>query len=451
MAFPSQIIAAPSQPAGAPTTNQIFIIGRIVVGLLMVGVPTAVQAIAPEVAAPELLGAPVEFYLFGLMLLGVALFHKKALAVSLGGFAIILTYEALVSGFPTGRGATALMLHAEHEWVTIANLLLLLVGFAVLSNQFEKSNLPDHLPNLLPDDWTGGLALLGMVFVMSAFLDNIAAAVLGGVMARHVYRGRVSIGFLAAIVASSNAGGAGSVIGDTTTTIMWLKGVSPITVLPAYVAAVPAFAIFAPLGALSQHRHQPILANDEPDHPLRWRRIWIVVAILATAVTANILANLLSHGEEIAPWLGLALWGAILLTSYVAKPDWSVVRPAAKGAIFLVALVAAASLMPLKGLPDPSWASAFALGLLSSVFDNIPLTVLALRQGGHDWALLAYAVGFGGSMVWFGSSAGVALTNEYPEGRSVIRWLKQGWFVPIAYVVGFFVMLLALGWQPTTI
>ena len=71
-----------------------------------------------------------------------------------------------------------------------------------------------------------------------------------------------------------------------------------------------------------------------------------------------------------------------------------------------------------------------------------------MKQGGYDWALLAYAVGFGGSMVWFGSSAGVALTNVYPEGRSVVRWLKQGWFVPVAYVVGFFVMLLITGWDP---
>ena len=101
-----------------------------------------------------------------------------------------------------------------------------------------------------------------------------------------------------------------------------------------------------------------------------------------------------------------------------------------------------------KGLPDPSWQTAFGLGALSSVFDNIPLTALALRQGGYDWAPLSFAVGFGGSMVWFGSSAGVALTNMYPEGRSVAQWLKQGWFVPLAYVIGFFVMLLVHGWTP---
>jgi Na+/H+ antiporter NhaD/arsenite permease-like protein len=404
--------------------------------------------LAQATEAPALLGAPLEFFLFGLMLVGVALFHKRALAVSLAGLLVILAYQALVSGFPTGFGAGALLRHFEHEWVIITNLLLLLIGFEVLSNQFEKSNVPDHLPNLLPDDWTGGLALLGIVFALSGCLDNIAAAILGGVMARHLYQGRVSVGFLAAIVAAANAGGAGSVIGDTTTTIMWLNGVSPLTVLPAYLPSVAAFAIFGPLGAICQHRFQPILANDLPGHELSWRRIWIVVAILAVAVAANILANMLSEGEETAPWMGLALWAAILVTSRMAAPDWSVVRPAAAGAIFLAALVAAAALMPVRSLPDPSWQSAFGLGLLSSVFDNIPLTVLALKQGGYDWALLAYAVGFGGSMVWFGSSAGVALTNEYPQGRSVVEWLRQGWFVPIAYVVGFFVMLLVTGWDP---
>jgi Na+/H+ antiporter NhaD/arsenite permease-like protein len=392
---------------------------------------------------------PFEFVLFAAMLLGVALFHKRALPISILGLAAILCFEALVTQFPTGVGAPALLAHARHEWVIITNLLLLLTGFELLSSQFERSRISDHLPNMLPDDWTGGIAVLGIVFVLSGFLDNIAAAVLGGVIARHVYQGRVKVGFLAGIVAAANAGGAGSVIGDTTTTIIWLHGVSPLTVLPAYVGAAASFVVIAPFAALAQHRHQPIMAHDQPGHPLEWQRIWIVVFILACAVGTNILANALSEGEESAPWLGMALWGAILLTSLIARPDWSNLRHGAKGALFLVALVAAASLMPLKSLPDPSWQSAFGLGVLSSVFDNIPLTALALRQGGYDWALLAFAVGFGGSMVWFGSSAGVALTNIYPESRSFVRWIKEGWFVPIAYAVGFFVMLLAFAWHPS--
>ena len=98
-------------------------------------------------------------------------------------------------------------------------------------------------------------------------------------------------------------------------------------------------------------------------------------------------------------------------------------------------------MMPVEKLPAASWQTALGLGFVSAVFDNIPLTALALKQGGYDWGFLAYAVGFGGSMIWFGSSAGVALSNMYPEARSVGQWLRHGWHVAVAYVVGFFVML----------
>src|SRR4029453_874787 len=84
----------------------------------------------------------------------------------------------------------------------------------LLSRHFEESRIPDEMPALLPDDWKGGVVLLVLVFVLSSFLDNIAAALIGGTVARHVFQGKVHIGYLAAIVAASNAGGSGSVGGD---------------------------------------------------------------------------------------------------------------------------------------------------------------------------------------------------------------------------------------------
>lgn len=413
--------------------------------------PAAALAAVSGEPAPSVLGVPVEFMLFALTLLGVAVLHHRTLTVALTGLAAIVAYEALVSGFPTGHGVAALGAHLAHEWVILANLMLLLVGFEMLSSQFERSNLPDHAPSVLPDGWLGGAALLALVFVLSALLDNIASAVIGGVIARHVYNGRVSVGFLAGIVGAANAGGAGSVIGDTTTTIMWLHGVSPLTVLPAYLAGVPAFLILAFFAARGQERHEPIARQDAPDHAIDWIRVGVVATLLVAVVATNIAVNAFTEGEEMLPYLGLALWAAILATSLVRRPHWAAALPASKGALFLVSLVAAASLMPVGSLPTPSWASTLGLGAVSALFDNIPLTALALEQGGYDWALLAYAVGFGGSMVWFGSSAGVALTNEYPEGRSVLAWVRQGWFVPVAYVVGFFVMLAVTGWVPSAV
>jgi len=119
-----------------------------------------------------------------------------------------------------------------------------------------------------------------------------------------------------------------------------------------------------------------------------------------------------------------------------------------RGTVFLLCLVLAASLMPVEQLPAASGLTAFGLGFISAVFDNIPLTKLALEQGGYDWGVLAYAVGFGGSMIWFGSSAGVALTNLFPEARSVTAWIRGGWHVVLAYVLGFAALMLVMGWHP---
>ena len=108
-------------------------------------------------------------------------------------------------------------------------------------------------------------------------------------------------------------------------------------------------------------------------------------------------------------------------------------------------------MMPVEELPAPSVRTTLGLGFVSAVFDNIPLTKLALEQGGYDWGALAYAVGFGGSMLWFGSSAGVAVSSLFPEARSVGQWLRHGWPVALGYVAGFVVLLVLLGWNPETV
>jgi hypothetical protein len=215
----------------------------------------------------QLFGVPLDFILFGLTLLGVALFYHHTLFVALGGLATIIAYKLAFTGFQFGEGLAGLALHLQHEWVILSNLFLLLMGFALLSRHFEQSRIPDEMPALLPDNWTSGLALLGIVFVLSSFLDNIAAALIGGTMARHVFRGKVHIGYLAAIVAASNAGGAGSVIGDITTTMMWIAGVSPFDIVEAYVAAAAAMLVLGAPAAIQQQRYCAIL--ERPPRGLR--------------------------------------------------------------------------------------------------------------------------------------------------------------------------------------
>ncbi len=395
-----------------------------------------------------LAGIPFDFILFALTLLGVALFHSRTLQVALTGAAAITLYQWLFTGFKAGAGVAGLLAHAGHEWVTLTNLLGLLLGFALLADHFEKSNLPEILPRYLPDDWKGGFVLLIGVFVISGFLDNIAAAMIGGTLAAAVYQRRVHIGFLAAIVAASNAGGAGSVVGDTTTTMMWIAGANPLWVLEAYVGGAVALSIFGVIAARQQHAYQPIQRDAQAGLSVEYVRLLVVAVVLIAAVGVNIWFNLnapdtLGH----FPVIGVAVVVTLLVLAPLRAPTWGLLPGAFKGSVFLLALVWCASLMPVQHLPAPSWVSALGLGFVSAAFDNIPLTALAIRQDGYDWGFLAYAVGFGGSMIWFGSSAGVALSNMYPEAKSVGAWLKGGWHVALGYVAGFFAMLVLLGWH----
>ena len=418
------------------------------VALLLLGGNTACAADGGTL--PSVAGIPVDFILFGLTLLGVALFHHHTLPVALTGAASIAVYKLIFTGFKTGSGLAGFMAHLGHEWVILANLFALLTGFALLSRHFEKSHVPVILPRYLPDDWKGGFVLLVMVWVLSGILDNIAAALIGGAMAHQLFKGKVHLGYLAGIVACANAGGAGSVVGDTTTTMIWLAGVSPLAVIKAYLPAFIALLVVGYFAAKQQHAYSPIIKNAHEHTHIDWPRVGIVVLILVVAIATNVTVNLVSPAAaEHFPCIGVAVWLAILVSLPFRRPDWELLPEAAKGTVFLLSLVLCASMMPVEKLPAASWFTALGLGFVSAVFDNIPLTALALKQGGYDWGFLAYAVGFGGSMFWFGSSAGVALSSQFPEIRSVTNWIRHGWFVVVAYVVSYFVLLSVIGWHPT--
>jgi Na+/H+ antiporter NhaD/arsenite permease-like protein len=393
--------------------------------------------VASDGTIPTLAGIRWEFILFALTLIGVAVFHNKTMYVALIGLACILLFKY---GFTDFSMASHIMgtPAREGEWRILLNLLGLLFGFAILAEHFKESGFPDILPNYLPNDWKGGFLLLLFILVLSSFLDNIAAAMIGGAIAMVVFKGKVHLGYLAAIVAASNAGGAGSVVGDTTTTLMWIDGVDPMNVLHAFVASFAALAIFGVIASIQQDRYQRIVSDAPKNVKVDWGRIGIVFLILVCAIITNWTLDFPAAG----------VWIAIFIGALFRKTPWGELKNAWMGTVFLMALVTCASLMPVEDLPPASHWTAFSLGFVSAVFDNIPLTKLCLEQGGYDWGVLAFTVGFGGSMIWFGSSAGVALSNMYPEAKNTVNYVKKGWHVTVAYIVGFFVMMHTVGWHP---
>jgi len=252
---------------------------------------TILTLISPALMAatgkmPAVSGIRLEFILFALTLIGVAVFHHKTMYVALTGLLAILIAKYIFTDFSLTEHIIGTATR-EGEWRILLNLLGLLFGFAILAEHFKESKFPEILPNYLPNGWTGGFVLLIFITILSSFLDNIAAAMIGGTIAMVVFRGKVHIGYLAAIIAASNAGGAGSVVGDTTTTLMWIDGVNPLDVLHAFIASFTALAIFGVIGSIQQDRYQRIMADSRKAVKVDWGRLGIVFLILVCAFITN--------------------------------------------------------------------------------------------------------------------------------------------------------------------
>lgn len=108
-------------------------------------------------------------------------------------------------------------------------------------------------------------------------------------------------------------------------------------------------------------------------------------------------------------------------------------------------------MMPVERLPPASALAALSLGFVSAVFDNIPLTARWRSSRGYDWGFLAYAVGFleFDGLVLVGSRpSGVALSNMFPEGKSVGNWLRHGWRKRLLTLLVSRFFTFTLGWNP---
>lgn len=68
------------------------------------------------------------------------------------GLVTVVGYMLVFIGLKISGELPSLALHMQHEWITLANLFLLLIGFMRLSVHFKKSSIPDEMPALLPDN-----------------------------------------------------------------------------------------------------------------------------------------------------------------------------------------------------------------------------------------------------------------------------------------------------------
>ena len=129
--------------------------------------------------------------------------------------------------------------------------------------------------------------------------------------------------------------------------------------LEAYVVAGAALLVFGVPTALQQHRYSPIVKNAQPGLTVDRARLGVVVFILLAAIVANVIVNTRYNGvADRFPFLGVAVWIALLLAVPVRKPDWTLLPGALKGSVFLLSLILCASMMPVEKLPVACWVSS---------------------------------------------------------------------------------------------
>jgi len=349
-----------------------------------------------------------------------------------------------------------------HELGLLINLGLLLLGFEKVGDRFEKSGFAEKIGKYINSVKT----LMWIIYILSIFLDNIAAGLIGVILLRSLYGAggkKISHIMIFVLIATSNNGGAASFIGDVTTVMLYLEYKVILPLLVAFVATVPVQVLLNMYAASTKAKIQRAISVKKA---VDWGSLWILLAIPGLVV-----GNVAWDAAGIGLWIGIIV-GLILETIFDVKKNGfcedehnttlKKAKHVAKGmdpkliaavkhsgleAGFLVLLVATAGLLPLQFLdPVINMLSrdqlAFMLGELSPFFDNIPLTAIAIQIGnGFKLGFLAYEVGFKGSALWFGSSSGVAIAGKMSSVKKVQNMIGPFIVIKIIGLIGTVILL----------
>jgi len=362
-----------------------------------------------------------------------------------------------------------------HHLVEIAEILFFLLGamtivetvdhykgFKLLTDKIKTTNKVKLL-------WI--LSLL--TFFMSAALDNLTTTIVLVALLRKLIADKETRWFFASIVVlAANAGGAWSPIGDVTTIMLWVKGnvtTGPIirdVLLPSFICLIVPLTVasFMVKGSVERPEFDD---SDESDTPQTTK-----ITMLILGISCLLFVPVFKTVTHLPPYMGMLLGlGVVWLTTEfilikrsdeLDKHHYSVIGVLKKIDVptiffFLGILTAVAALQTaghlalLAGWLDKVTAGNIyiinlAIGVLSSVVDNVPLVagamgmynvaeIGAFAQDGAFWQFLAYCAGTGGSILIIGSAAGVAAMGM--EKIDFIWYFKRiSFLATIGYLAG---------------
>jgi len=306
-----------------------------------------------------------------------------------------------------------------------------------------------------------------ITFFLSAILDNLTTTIVIISLLRKLIRDdKDRLFFAGIVVVAANAGGAWSPIGDVTTTMLWIGG--QITAYSIIIKLIlpSLICLIVPLVYLSFKLkgkvERPEAIENVNTQSLSQKHQSIV---FFSGVIILMLVPVFKTVTHLPPFMGILIGLGVLwvITEILHsgkneedKHTLSVVHALRKIdapsiLFFLGILVSISALQSIGTLSDMAqWLTVkihndniivIAIGLLSSVIDNVPL--VAAVQGMYDlnqyptdhyfWEFLAYAAGTGGSALIIGSAAGIAAMGM--EKISFFWYLKT---ISLLALLGYF-------------
>lgn len=363
----------------------------------------------------------------------------------------------------------------------IAGLLFFLIGamtIVELVDQHEGFALVTA--RIKTTDAVTLLWLIGfLTFFMSSVLDNLTTTiVMVSLLRRLIAQKQTRFIFVGVVVIAANAGGAWTVIGDVTTTMLWVGGkLDPLAVMTALF--MPSLVcLVVPLLGFSLRLRGVQVSGAESSPPLQTdsgearipTELWRQRLFLSLGLLGLLSVPVFKALTHLPPFMGILLsLGVIWVASEIAnsraddrfKTSSGVVAALrrvdfASVLFFLGILLAVGALgssgllgqlaLALSAVVENQSLIALVIGLTSAVVDNVPLVAAGMDMYdyplGHPfWNMLAYCAGTGGSCLIIGSAAGVAAMGI--EGISFGRYLKDTSVWALAgYLAGFGVLVL---------
>jgi Na+/H+ antiporter NhaD/arsenite permease-like protein len=327
-----------------------------------------------------------------------------------------------------------------HAFGDIAEILFFLLGAMVIVEMVDAfegfSIITDKITatNKVKLLW-----ILGFItFFLSAVLDNLTTTIVMISLLRKLVDDKNDrLLYAGMIVIAANAGGAWTVTGDVTTTMLWIKGKISVFAVMKTLLLPSLICLLVPLLILSfrmkGHVSRPVINDGEENvvKPFHKNLIFIL------GVGGLLFVPVFKTFTHLPPFMGILFsLGILWLVSEIINPKMDMVARSSTRVVsvlknidtssilfFLGILLAVGSLGATGLLQDLASkldiaigdknAIAVLIGFASAVVDNVPLVaagmeMYAMPLDDSFWQFLAYCAGTGGSCLVIGSAAGVA-------------------------------------------